>query len=113
MFGATATRTRLVISRMGGEAVLRRKREGSTDRLNHSTGDYADEGTILCAPYYPDGESGQTEAGELDLDAPLFAVPADADIRQNDRLVYEMTKYEVEAVTTRQHYLVVQTKETG
>lgn len=113
MGAATGTRVRLIIARMGGEAVLRRKQSGTTDRLNHNTGDYVDEGTILCAPYHPDGGSGQTGAGELDLEAPLFAVPPGEDVRLNDRIIYEKNAYEVESVTTRSNFLVVETKESG
>jgi len=112
MFTATTTRVKVMLSKMGGEAVHRRKAQGSVDALNHNTGSYEDTGTVLCAPYNPSSDSQQTAAGELDLNQPLFAVPGDVDLRQNDRLVYQQTVYEVESVTNRAHYQIAQTKET-
>lgn len=113
MFPASSTRSRMLISKMGDRAVLRRKQSGSVDRLNHNTGQYEDIGTILCAPYNAVSEAGKTAAGELDIDQSTFAVPIDEDVRTNDRIVYGEKKYEVESVTTRQHYLVLQTTETN
>lgn len=111
MFEATVTRVRVMLSKMGGEAVHRREQQGSVDVLNHNTGDYENIGTLLCAPYSPETNSGQGDAGEVDIGSSLFAFTRQADIRQNDRLVYEETKYEVESVTRRAHYQIAATKE--
>lgn len=100
-----------ILSRFGREAVIQRRSESGTDRLNHSTGSYESVGTEYCVLYNPESEGGQTSSGELSLNSNKFAFKSGADIRLNDRVVYDSTVYEIEQVATRPNFIVAEAKE--
>lgn len=107
----SSTKIKRVISQLGRKATIMRHNSGGTDRLNHSTGSYEMNGTEICAYHSPDGDYGQSGSGELSITTPGFLFFSDANVRVNDRIVYDGTSYEIQELVDRPSHKVATAKQ--
>lgn len=110
------TAVRLLLARAGFECdVYEATDSGSQDALNNTpSGDtsWSKKGSTLAARWYPsENEEQQSGGSPYDADNPMLAFPPDTVAAEEDRVDYNGTRYQLDAETDMDEYVVFTAKE--